>query len=247
MAVRRIISLATYNESGNLRPLVSEIRKYLPEADILVIDDNSPDGTGKIADELAMAHKGVHVIHRPGKLGLGTAVLTGMRFAVENGYDYLINMDADFSHPPRFLPDLASGAANGWDVTIGSRYINGGGIAGEQFNLKRKFMSGGINAYARFWLGLTSRDNSGSYRCYSTKILKQIPFNKIRSRGYSFMEEILFWCVEAGANLGETPIVFENRREGVSKINKMEAVHALRIIAELGMGKALGLDYARVN
>lgn len=247
MSVRRIISLATYNESGNLRPLVEEIRKYLPDADILVIDDNSPDGTGAIADELSAQHKGLRVIHRSGKLGLGTAVLTGMRYAIENGYDYLINMDADFSHPPRFLPDLAAGASKGWDVTIGSRYIKGGGIAGEQFNLKRKFMSGGINGYARFWLGLNTRDNSGSYRCYSTQTLRQIPFDKVRSRGYSFMEEILYWCVATGAKLGETPIVFENRREGVSKINKMEAVNALRIIAELGLGRFLGLDYARID
>lgn len=247
MGSRLIISLATYNESGNLQPLVEEILRTLPTADILVIDDNSPDGTGRIADELAARHPGVHVLHRPGKLGLGTAVLTGMRYAIENGYDHLINMDADFSHPPRFLPDLIAGAGRGYDVMIGSRYIKGGGIAGEQFNLKRKFMSGGINAYARFWLGLSSRDNSGSYRCYSTQMLRRIPFEKIRSRGYSFMEEILFWCREAGARIGETPITFENRRAGASKINKMEAVNALRIIAELGMGRALGLDYARVD
>ena len=248
MGSRLIISLATYNEAGNLKPLVEEIRRHAPQADILVIDDNSPDGTGKIADELAASTPGLHVLHRPGKLGLGTAVLTAMRYAIENGYDYLINMDADFSHPPRFLPSLVAGVENGKaDVMIGSRYIKGGGIAGEQFNLKRKFMSGGINTYARFWLCLTTRDNSGSYRCYRIDILKRIPFGKIRSRGYSFMEEILYWCVQAGARLSETPITFENRRAGQSKINKMEAVNALRIIAELGVGKALGLDYARVD
>lgn len=248
MSSRLIISLATYNESGNLKSLVEEILRSLPEADILVIDDNSPDGTGRIADELAQLHPSVHVIHRPGKMGLGTAVLTAMRYAIENGYEYLINMDADFSHPPRFLPELMAGVHDkGYDVMIGSRYIAGGGIAGEQFNLKRKFMSGGINAYARFWLGLSSRDNSGSYRCYRTEMLRRIPFDKIRSRGYSFMEEILYWCLEAGAKIGETPIVFENRRAGASKINKMEAFNALRIIAELGVGRALGLNYAKVD
>jgi dolichol-phosphate mannosyltransferase len=248
MSSRLIISLATYNESGNLKSLVEEIRRSLPEADILVIDDNSPDGTGRIADELAQLHPSVHVIHRPGKMGLGTAVLTAMRYAIENGYEYLINMDADFSHPPRFRPELMAGVHDkGYDVMIGSRYIAGGGIAGEQFNLKRKFMSGGINAYARFWLGLSSRDNSGSYRCYRTEMLRRIPFDKIRSRGYSFMEEILYWCLEAGAKIGETPIVFENRRAGASKINKMEAFNAFRIIAELGVGRALGLNYAKVD
>ena len=136
MSSRLIISLATYNESGNLKSLVEEIRRSLPEADILVIDDNSPDGTGRIADELAQLHPSVHVIHRPGKMGLGTAVLTAMRYAIENGYEYLINMDADFSHPPRFLPELMAGVHDkGYDVMIGSRYIAGGGIAGEQFNL----------------------------------------------------------------------------------------------------------------
>ncbi|MCY2932645.1 MAG: polyprenol monophosphomannose synthase [Planctomycetota bacterium] len=248
MSSRLIISLATYNESGNLRALVEEIRRCLPEADILVIDDNSPDGTGKIADELSRADRSVHVLHRPGKMGLGTAVLAGMRYAIENGYEYLINMDADFSHPPRYLQSLLAGAqGDGLDVMIGSRYVAGGGIAGEQFNFKRKFMSGGINAYARFWLGLKSRDNSGSYRCYRTEMLKRIPFEKIRSRGYSFMEEILYWCLEAGAKIGETPILFENRRAGASKINKMEAVNALRIIAELGVGRALGRNYARAD
>lgn len=248
MSFRTIVSLATYNEAENIAPLVHEIRRALPSAEILIIDDNSPDGTGRIADDLVAKLPGVHVLHRPGKLGLGTAVLTAMRFAIENGFDALINMDADFSHPPRFLPELAAGVEKqGYDVMIGSRYIKGGGIGGEQFNLKRKFMSTGINTYARFWLGLTTRDNSGSYRCYRTAMLRRIPFDKVRSRGYSFMEEILYWCREAGASIGETPIVFENRRAGVSKINKMEAVHALRIIAELGVGKIFGLDYARVD
>jgi dolichol-phosphate mannosyltransferase len=248
MSLRTIISLATYNEAENIEPLVMEIRRDLPSADILIIDDNSPDGTGKIAARLAATLPGVHVLHRSGKLGLGTAVLTGMRYAIENGYDALINMDADFSHPPRYLNQLIAGVeTGGYDVMIGSRYIKGGGIGGEQFNLKRKFMSTGINTYARFWLGLTTRDNSGSYRCYRTSMLKRIPFDKVRSRGYSFMEEILYWCLQAGAKIGETPITFENRRGGVSKINKMEAVNALRIIAELGVGRALGLDYAKVN
>lgn len=248
MSFRTIISLATYNEAENLAPLVQEIRRALPSAEILIIDDNSPDGTGRIADDLVAKMSGVHVLHRPGKLGLGTAVLTAMRFAIENGFDAMINMDADFSHPPRFLPELVAGVEKkGYDVMIGSRYIKGGGIGGEQFNLKRKFMSTGINTYARFWLGLTTRDNSGSYRCYRTSMLRGIPFDKVRSRGYSFMEEILYWCLQTDAKIGETPIVFENRRSGVSKINKMEAVNALRIIAELGIGKLLRLDYARVD
>jgi dolichol-phosphate mannosyltransferase len=237
-APRLLVSLATYNEAGNLRPLVESIREHAPSAAILVIDDNSPDGTGKLADELQAALGDVHVIHRSGKLGLGTAVLAAMDFAIKNGYDYLLNMDADFSHPPRYIPAIVAGMSD-HDVMIGSRYIPGGGVEG-QFNLKRKFMSTGINVYARLFLGLKTRDNSGSFRCYRVSKLALIDFKKVRSRGYSFMEEILFWCREAGCRFGETPILFENRRAGVTKINKYEAYMALKIIAQLGLDRALG-------
>jgi dolichol-phosphate mannosyltransferase len=235
---RLLISLATFNEAGNLRDLVAEIRRYAPHAHVLVIDDNSPDGTGAIADELRATLPDVHVIHRAGKQGLGTAILTGMRFAIDHGYDYYLNMDADFSHPPRFIPDLLAGMDR-HDVMIGSRYVPGGGVEGE-FNFKRKFMSTGINTYARLLLGLSSKDNSGSYRCYRVSKLARIDFGKIRSRGYSFMEEILYWCKAAGCRIGETPILFENRRSGVSKINKAEAVKALWIILRVGADRALG-------
>jgi dolichol-phosphate mannosyltransferase len=241
--VRLLVSLATYNEAGNLRPLVETIRQFAPRAAVLVIDDNSPDGTGRLADELRATLPDVHVIHRPGKLGLGTAVLEAMGFAIRNGYDYLLNMDADFSHPPRFIPDLVAGMRD-HDVMIGSRYVPGGGVEGE-FNLKRKFMSTGINWYARLLLGLRTKDNSGSFRCYRVAKLAGIDPSRVRSRGYSFMEEILFWCRQAGCRFGETPILFENRRAGVTKINKTEAVMALKIIAQLGLDRLLGRERVR--
>ena len=236
---RLLVSLATYDEAKNLADLVLEIRKYAPHAEVLVIDDNSPDGTGRIADEIASTTPGVHVIHRPKKMGLGTAVLTGMTFAIEHGFDYFLNLDADFSHPPRYIPSLLEGMAR-HDVMIGSRYVPGGGVEGG-FNFKRKFMSTGINLWARAFLGLNTKDNSGSYRCYRVSKLKMIDFAKVRSRGYSFMEEILFWCRLVGCSMGETPIIFENRRSGYSKINKAEAIKALQIIAQLGFGRPLGL------
>jgi dolichol-phosphate mannosyltransferase len=236
---RLLVSLATYNEVDNLRPLIESIRQFAPHASVLIIDDSSPDGTGRLADELQADLPEVHVIHRPGKLGLGTAVLEAMGFAIRQGYDYLINLDADFSHPPRFIPALLAGMRD-HDVMIGSRYVPGGGFEGNQFNLKRKFMSTGINWYARLFLGLPSKDNSGSFRCYRVAKLAEIDSRRVRSRGYSFMEEILFWCRQAGCRIGETPIVFENRRAGVSKINKYEAYMALRIIFELGLGRLLG-------
>lgn len=232
-APRLLVSLATYNEAGNLEPLVETIRQFAPRGDILVIDDNSPDGTGKIADDLAARLAGIHAIHRAGKLGLGTAMLEAIAFAVKNGYDYLLNLDADFSHPPRFIPALLEGMGEN-DVMIGSRYVPGGGVEGG-FNLKRKMMSTGINMYARMLLGLTSKDNSGAFRCYRVSKLAQIDLSKVRSRGYSFQEEILYWCKRVGCRIGETPILFENRRSGVSKINLREAASALWILFQLGV------------
>jgi dolichol-phosphate mannosyltransferase len=237
-APRLLITLATYNEAENLRPLVETIRQFAPNSSILVIDDNSPDGTGRIAEELKAELPEIHVIHRAGKLGLGTATIEAMKFAIDHHYDLLLNLDGDFSHPPRFIPSLLAGMAD-HDVMIGSRYVPGGGVEGE-FNLKRKFMSTGINWYARLFLGLSSKDNSGAFRCYRVSKLAQIDFDDVRSRGYSFQEEILYWCRTVGCRIGETPILFENRRAGVSKINKKEAVDALTIIFMLGVARILG-------
>lgn len=236
---RTLVSLATYNEAGNLRDLVTTIREFAPQASILIIDDNSPDGTGQIADELKGALPNLDVLHRSGKLGLGTAVVAAMKYAIEHKYDYYLNLDADFSHPPRYIPNLLAGMKD-HDVMIGSRYVPGGGVAGEQFNFKRKFMSTGINLYARAFLGLKTKDNSGSYRCYRVSKLAKIDFDRIKSRGYSFMEEILFWCRQVGCTFGETPITFENRRAGQSKINTGEAVKALAIIGQLGLMRVTG-------
>jgi dolichol-phosphate mannosyltransferase len=237
-APRILVTLATFNEAGNLKALVETIREVEPSAEILVIDDNSPDGTGRIADELVASLPAIHVIHRPAKLGLGTATIAAMRFAIENGYDYLLNLDADFSHPPSFIPSILAGMRD-HDVMIGSRYVPGGGVEGG-FTFKRKFMSSGINSYARLFLGLTSKDNSGAFRCYRVSKLAEIDFSRIRSRGYSFQEEILFWCASVGCRIGETPILFMNRRSGISKINKKEAVDALLIIMQLGVGRWIG-------
>jgi dolichol-phosphate mannosyltransferase len=234
---RLLVSLATYNEAGNLRPLVETIRQFAPHSSILVIDDNSPDGTGRIADELQASLPDIHVIHRPGKLGLGTATLAAMAFAIERKFDYLLNLDADFSHPPRFIPALLAGMAD-HDVMIGSRYVAGGGVEGG-FTLKRKLMSGGINLYARLLLRLKSKDNSGAFRCYRVSKLAEIDLSRIRSRGYSFQEEILYWCQTVGCRIGETPILFENRRAGSSKINMKEGLSALWILLKLGLSRAI--------
>jgi dolichol-phosphate mannosyltransferase len=237
-APRVLVSLATYNEAENVRPLILAIREAVPHAHVVVIDDASPDGTAKVVDELMRELSGVFLIQRPGKLGLGTAVVRAMQYAIDHGYDLYVNMDADFSHPPRFIPALLAGMTR-VDVMIGSRYVPGGGVEGE-FGLRRKFMSTGINVYARLLLGLRTRDNSGSFRCYRVSKLRRIDFTWIRSKGYSFMEEILFWCRTVGCTFDETPILFENRRRGRSKLDSGEAVKALKIMLGLGVDRALG-------
>jgi dolichol-phosphate mannosyltransferase len=236
---RVLVSLATYNELGNLEPLIREIHRYIPDAHVLVVDDNSPDGTGRRADELAAQDPRIHVLHRPGKLGLGTAILTAMRYAIEHGYDYQVNLDADFSHPPRFLPGLLAGMDR-HDVMIGSRYVKGGGT--ENWPLGRLVMSRAVNALVRFLFRMPVRDASGAFRCYRVSKLKEAHLEQTQSRGYSFQQEVLFRVHQTGARLGEIPIVFENRREGKSKVNPREALRSIGMILWIGIHHFFGLE-----
>jgi len=239
---RTLVSVATYNEIDNLPKLLDAILQETPEVDILVIDDNSPDGTGRWCDQRGKQDARVRCLHRPGKLGLGTATIAAMRYALEHGYDYLLNMDADFSHHPRYLRALLAGmdppSGPPVDVMIGSRYVPGGGVEG--WPLRRRLMSRGVNLYARCLLGLPAKDCSGAYRCYRTSLLAKLDLEAVRSRGYSFQEEILWHLRLAGARFGETPIVFADRREGQSKINLREALGAVGIIFILGLGRLIG-------
>ncbi len=239
---KTLVMTATYNEIENLPRLVDEVFKNAPDVDFLVVDDNSPDGTGKWCDERAAADPRVRCLHRAGKLGLGTAIVAGMKYAIEHGYAYVLNMDADFSHHPRYLPAIiATMDPPGQppvDVAIGSRYVPGGGVEG--WPLKRHLMSRGVNLYARWLLWLRPKDCSGGYRCYRTATLAKLDFDRIRSRGYSFQEEILWMLRRAGAHCAETPIVFADREKGTSKINSKEAVNALKIILRLGLSNVFG-------
>ncbi len=236
---RILVQTATYNERDNLPELVSGIHAHLPEAHVLVIDDNSPDGTGKLADELAAADSRIHVLHRAGKLGLGTAIVAGMRYAIAEGYEFVINMDADFSHHPRYLRALAAGMDR-FDVMIGSRYVSGGGV--KNWPWKRELMSRAVNGLARTLLRIPARDTSGAYRCYRVAKLRQIDFTCIWSRGYSFQQEMLYRCRKAGCRLGETPILFEDRRAGQSKVNLKEVARSLGNILGLGVLAIVGAD-----
>ena len=234
---RVLISTATYNERENLAPLIQEFLQVVPHADVLVIDDNSPDGTGKLADELAAADPRVHVIHRAGKLGLGTAILAAMRYAMDHDYDVMVNVDADFSHDPRYLPAMLAGMKR-HDLMIGSRYVPGGGTV--NWPLSRKLMSWGINTLVRLLMRIPARDTSGGYRSYSVELLRRTNLENLVSRGYSFQEEVLYRCRKAGCKIGEIPIIFADRRAGATKVNLKEVVRSLSIILWLGLGAMFG-------
>jgi len=231
-ADRLLVSLCTFNERDNLATLIPEIWNFVPHAEILIVDDNSPDGTGQLVDEWVARDSRVHVVHRPGKLGLGTATLAALAYAVEHDFSLVLNLDADFSHPPRFIPSILAASATA-DVVIGSRYVVGGGAVG--WGLRRHLMSRAINTYARVLLGLKTRDNSGAYRCYRVAKLRELKFNRFLARGYAIQEELLYRCRKIGCRFAEVPIVFEERRYGQSKINLGEAFAAGWIILRLAV------------
>jgi dolichol-phosphate mannosyltransferase len=239
---RLLVTLATYNERDNIAGLIAAVHATEPSADVLVIDDNSPDGTGTLADELGHADPRVRVLHRAGKLGLGTAIMAGMRHAIDNDYDLLVNLDADLSHPPRYLPALLAGMRD-HDVMIGSRYVAGGGT--QNWPWMRQAISLTVNLFVRLVLQVPVRDSSGAFRCYRTSILRNADLDRVRSRGYSFQQEILFRCHRAGARIGEFPIVFQNRKAGASKVNWRESVRSLSMLGWLGVRATLGLEKSR--
>lgn len=236
---RLLVSMATYNERDNLPDLVAAIHTQVPGADILVIDDNSPDGTGQLADRLAARDPRIHVLHRPGKLGLGTAILAAMRYSINHNYHLFLNLDADFSHPPRYLPALLAGMHD-HDIMIGSRYVAGGGTQGWPWS--REFISRSVNFLVRCLLRMPVRDASGGYRCYRVSALQAANLEAVRSRGYSFQQEVLFRCHQAGVRIGEFPIVFENRKAGTSKVNLRESVRSISMLSWLGVRATLGLE-----
>lgn len=232
-----LIVVTTYNEIENLPRLVDEIFAHAPAVDVLVVDDDSPDGTGDWCAKRAAAEPRLRLLSREGKQGQGGAIVAGMQHAIAHTYDYVLTMDADFSHHPRYIPNLVGGMEGAGqpaaDVMIGSRYVAGGRIEG--WPLARHLMSRAVNWYARRLLRLPVRDTSGGFRCFRVARLAELDFAALKSRGYSFHEEILWRLKHLGCRLAETPITFVDRTHGTSKINAREALTAVRVIFALGL------------
>jgi dolichol-phosphate mannosyltransferase len=241
--LRSIVIVPTYNEADNIRLLVADIlatgRAAPLDLDILIVDDNSPDGTGQIADDLAARHPSVHAHHRPGKLGLGTAYIAGFHYGLANGYDRILTMDADFSHHPQYIPALVGKSRSHADLVIGSRYVRGGGTQG--CALPRQVLSWGANAFAKTVLGLRAMDCTAGFRCYRREVLESIDLDAILSNGYSFLIEMLYRCQRQGWRVDEVPILFENRRRGASKVSKQEITKAIYTVLRLGTERVRSL------
>src|SRR5712691_9132699 len=232
--MKTLIIIPTYNELENLRPLLQEIFSYAPETDVLIVDDNSPDGTGKLADEIHNENPQVHVLHRAGKLGLGTAYIEGFKYAVAHDYDAAFEMDADFSHDRRYLPDFLK-AIERADLVIGSRYIPGGDTPNWTF--LRRFISGGGNIFARFMLGIPVHDCTAGYRCYRREVLESIDLDSIQSQGYAFQIELAYRVMQHGFKIVETPIVFMDRRVGKSKMSRKIVIEGFTYVIKARFDK----------
>jgi len=231
MGERALVVVPTFNEAGNLPNIVPQVLAQDPRLEVLVVDDNSPDGTGTLADGLARANPRVHVLHREGKLGLGTAYLAGFRWAIEQRYDYAFEMDADFSHDPAHLKDFLK-AIETADVVLGSRYL-GGRVTVVNWPMGRLLLSYCANIYARWITGLRIWDLTGGFKCFRRHVLEALDLSQVRSNGYAFQIEMSVRAWRKGFKLAEIPIVFVDRLEGQSKMSKAIVREAVWMVPRL--------------
>jgi dolichol-phosphate mannosyltransferase len=221
---RIVVIIPTYNETLTLPTIVARVRSAVPEAHVLVIDDNSPDGTGALADSIAASDSNVEVMHRRGKEGLGAAYLAGFAWALDAGYDVIVEMDADGSHQPEQLPDLLA-ALRDADLVLGSRWVTGGGVV--NWPKSREILSRGGNAYTRFMLGVPLRDATGGYRAFRASTLRSLDLDEVASQGYCFQVDLAWRAVQRGMRVTEVPITFVERTAGTSKMSQRIVVEAL--------------------
>ena len=229
--MRVLVVTPTYNERDNLESFVRALHDALPQAHVLVVDDNSPDGTGRIADRLAGRDERVRVLHRGGKLGIGSAYIEGFRLGLRDGYDVLVQMDTDLSHDPRYLPDFLAAIERGADVVLGSRNVPGGGVEG--WGPGRHLLSKGGSLYSRAILGLPLRDLTSGFKAWRRDVLEAIDLGGVRSEGYSFQIEMTWRALRRGFVVREVPIVFVDRRAGKSKMSRTIFLEAVVMVWKL--------------
>jgi dolichol-phosphate mannosyltransferase len=228
--------MPTFNEAGNLQHAVEELFKFNQKVDLLIVDDDSPDGTGKIADELASGDKRISVMHRKEKQGLGAAYIAGFRYAFERDYEYVVEMDADGSHRAQDLPKLLAVCGSN-DLVIGSRYVKGGQT--QNWPMHRQWLSRGGNLYAKLMLGSKLNDMTAGFRVFNVEFLKKMNLDTINARGYSFQIEMAYRTIQSGGRTAEVPIVFVEREIGESKMSKDIVTEALILMTKFGIKRLL--------
>lgn len=226
-----LVIIPTYNESENVEAITKAVLAADPRLDILVVDDNSPDGTGQKADALARAEPRIHVLHRAAKEGLGRAYLAGFEWALAHPYRFVFEMDADFSHDPRYLPRFLAEMEAGADLVLGSRYVEGGGTV--NWGVGRQVLSKGGSLYARTILGVGARDLTGGFKCFRREVLEGLDLSTVKSTGYAFQIELTFRAIKRGYKVKEIPIVFEDRRVGKSKMSRKIFLEAVTMVWKL--------------
>jgi dolichol-phosphate mannosyltransferase len=235
--MRPLVVIPTYNESENIERMLQRIHECLPEAGVLVVDDGSPDGTAEMVEAATVKYPDLHLLKRGEKSGLGSAYRAGFKWGLERGYDAFVEIDADFSHDPAALPGLVAPIAEGYEVSIGSRYVEGGSIPNWAWH--RHLLSKGGNIYASSVLGLGVLDSTAGFRCYSASILRRLDLDRIRAEGYGFQIEMTYRSKQHGATITEVPISFVDRAAGESKMSSIIVIEALGLVTWWGMGRVV--------
>jgi dolichol-phosphate mannosyltransferase len=234
---RTLVVTPTYNEAENIESFISAVLSQDPSLEMLIVDDNSPDGTGAIVEKLQQSNNRIHMLRRPGKMGLGTAYVAGFKYAIAESYDYVFEMDADFSHDPKEVPKMLKKMET-CDVAIGSRYVNGVRVV--NWPIRRLLLSYGANVYTRVITGLPVKDATGGFKCFKKEVLEAIDLDRVRSNGYAFQIEMNFKVWSKGFKVSEHPIIFFERQSGVSKMSRNIVYEAVFMVWKLKLQKVFG-------